>query len=453
MCYTESENLSGVVFTAEIKLWGMSVRIKTKELSYDKVMTLPPDIHKKPRKQSVLFRKLVHLLSLWDLWRVHFIYEENGMERLDKNQPCLILMNHSSFIDLEIVGKLFADRSYQIVCTLDGLVGKKWLMRMLGCIPTKKFMMDMALIRDMIYAVKKLNSSIVMYPEASYSFDGTATPLPDSLGKCLKLLEVPVVMVRTYGAFQRDPLYNGLRRRKIRVSAEVKYLLSPDDIQNKNPQELNKILQKEFEFDHFQWQLKNQVPIREKFRAEGLNRVLYKCPSCLAEGNMKGYGTKLICQDCGREYEMTEYGQMLATEGETEIPHIPDWYRWERECVRKELMDGTYRLDVPVDIYMMVNTKCVYKVGTGNLLHTEEGFHLKGCDGKLDYHQAPGTSYSLYSDFFWYEIGDMICIGNAEAQYYCFPKVERDLVAKARLAAEELYKLSKLTKKKKEHTE
>ena len=43
-----------------------------------------------------------------------------------------------------------------------------------------------------------------MYPEASYSFDGTATPLPDSLGKCVKLLNIPVVMIKTYGAFARD---------------------------------------------------------------------------------------------------------------------------------------------------------------------------------------------------------------------------------------------------------
>ena len=50
---------------------------------------------------------------------------------------------------------------------------------------------------------------------------------------------------------------------------------------------------------------------------------------------------------------------MKAVEGETEIPHIPDWYRWERECVKKELQDGTYRLERQVDIYMMVDSSAV----------------------------------------------------------------------------------------------
>ena len=36
----------------------------------------------------------------------------------------------------------------------------------------------------------------------------------------------------------------------------------------------------------------------------------------------------------------------------------------------------------------------------------------------------------------------MICIGDNETLYYCFPQ-GGDVVAKTRLAAEELYKLSK----------
>lgn len=82
-------------------------------------------------------------------------------------------------------------------------------MRLLGCIPAKKFINDITLIKDMRYTLQKLHASVLMYPEASYSFDGTETPLPDSLGKCIKLLKVPVIMLRTYGAFLRDPLYIG----------------------------------------------------------------------------------------------------------------------------------------------------------------------------------------------------------------------------------------------------
>lgn len=419
------------------------MKIKIKEKKYEDVLALRVGRHQEPLRPGILFRTLLKALSAADLKATHFTSRETGMEKLGKREPCLVLMNHSSFIDLKIAATVLYPRPFNIVCTSDGFVGKNWLMRAIGCIPTKKFVTDMVLVRDMLFAVKKLNSSVLMFPEASYSFDGTATPLPESLGKCLKMLGVPVIMIRTYGAFARDPLYNNLQLRQVDVSADVEYLLSPAEIAEKSVKELNAILAEKFSFDNFRWQQENKIRIAEAFRADSLNRVLYKCPRCLTEGKMLGRGTQISCESCGKRYELTEYGYLQAAEGETEFSHIPDWYRWERDCVRQELENETYCLDVSVDICMMVNTKCIYKVGTGRLKHTPEGFHLTGCDGKLDYTQKPSASYSLYSDYYWYEVGDMICIGNTEALYYCFPKEGGDVVAKTRLAAEELYKLSR----------
>ncbi|MCM1236649.1 MAG: 1-acyl-sn-glycerol-3-phosphate acyltransferase [Ruminococcus flavefaciens] len=441
------------------------MKIKTAKMTYEEALALPRAAHQKPHRQYFLFRVILLLASLWDLWRTHFTYRLIGMQQLGKREPCLILMNHSSFIDLKMAFRLLYTRPFHIVCTLDGFVGKPRLMRLFGCIPTRKFMTDVNLVRDMVYATKTLKSSILMFPEASYSFDGTQTPLPDSLGKCLKILNVPVVMIRTEGAFARDPLYNNLQLRKVRVSAEVEYLFSPEEIREKTPQELNDILKEKFTFDYFRWQQENKVRIREPFRADGLNRMLYKCPHCLREGEMLGQGTTLTCKHCGQTHELTEYGYLQLIDGtenlsghhpesegdtaqttvvaERMFSHVPDWYRWERECVRQEILSGTYRMEIPVTIYLLVNTKKICQVGEGTLTHSAAGFHLTGCGGKLDYRQEPLASYSLYSDFFWYEIGDMICIGNEQAQYYCFPQGCGDIVAKARLAAEELYKITK----------
>ncbi len=419
------------------------MKIKIKEMKYEEVLAKPVGLHRLPRRPGILFRTLLKAVSASELRAANFICRKTGMEKLGKREPCLILMNHSSFIDLKIAAAILYPRPFNIVCTSDGFVGKRRLMYAAGCIPTKKFVTDMVLVRDMMFALKKLKCSVLMYPEASYSFDGTATPLPDTLGKCLKIMGVPVVMVRTYGAFARDPLYNNLQPRNVDVSADMEYLFSPEDIAKKSAAELNEILAEKFSFDNFRWQQENHILIQEAFRADCLNRVLYKCPHCHEEGRMLGKGTKLTCGCCGKEYVLTELGFMEAVEGETEIPHIPDWYRWERECVRKELEEGSYRLDVEVDICMMVNMKGIYRVGTGRLRHSAAGFHLTGCEGKLDYVQRPSASYSLYADYYWYEVGDMICIGNQDALYYCFPVGGGDIVAKARLAAEELYKMSR----------
>jgi 1-acyl-sn-glycerol-3-phosphate acyltransferase len=425
------------------------VKIKIVKSSYPEVLKYSEKRRQKPLRPMMFFRILMKVLSVFGLLKTKFQYREIGMEKLGPKEPCVILMNHSSFTDLKLASTIWFPRPLNIVATQDAYVGKGWLMRLIGCIPTKKFVTDTSLVRDMVYALKELKTSVLLFPEAGYSFDGTATTLPDSLGKCLKIMGAPLVMITTYGAFARDPLYNNLQIRNVKVSADVKYVLSPQELKEMSTDEINAVIKECFSFDNLRWQQENKVRIAEKFRADGLNRVLYKCPHCLEEGKMLGKGTKLVCEACGKAYELTEYGFLEAIDGESAFTHIPDWYRWERECVRKELENGTYHFDRPVEIYMMVNKKALYHVGKGDLKHTMEGFRLTGCDGALDFTQKANATYSLNSDYFWYELGDVICIGDGKALYYCFPQDCKDVVTKARLAAEEIYKMVMANKGKK----
>ena len=422
------------------------MKIKVKRLSYDKVMALPREKHRKPLRPWGLLQFVVRVLAIFDLLPTKFTYDTHGMEKIGKDEPCLILMNHSSFIDLKIVSRIFYPKPYGIVCTSDGFVG--WIMRilmpLLGCIPTRKFVSDVSLVRDIQYMLKEKKTSVLMYPEASYSFDGTATPLPRKMGVLLKKLGVPVVTVITEGAFARDPLYNCLQKRKVKVRADVTCLATAEELKSMSVAELDAKLDEAFGFDNFRWQQENKVVIDEPFRADGLHRILYKCPHCGVEGKTEGKGIALTCHHCGKVYELTELGYLQAEDAK--FTHVPDWYKWEREEVRKELEAGTYKLDTPVEIGIIVNYSAIYMVGEGRLTHTAEGFHLTGCDGKLDYTQGPLSCYSLYADYYWYEIGDVICIGDHDALYYCFPKGNDVSVAKARLATEELYKMKKIRK-------
>lgn len=418
------------------------MKIKECARTYEEICQIGKEKHVLPVKQAAFWRWLIKVLSKGEMKAVNFTYDEIDMDRLGKNEPGLILMNHSSFTDLQIIGTIFAKRQYHIVCTNDGFIGKSGLMRKIGCIPTKKFITDPVLVKDMKYTFDKLNSSIVMYPEASYSFDGTETPIPKSLVKCLKIMKVPVIMVKTQGAYLRDPLYNNLQKREVDVSATVKYLLSPEDIEKKSIDELYDILNEEFKYDHFKTQHEKGIVIDEDFRADGLHRALYKCPSCKSEGRMYGKGITVRCKACDKEYSLEENGTLKAKTGETEFKYVSDWYRWERNSVKTEIEDDTYLMDIDVDIKVLVDMKSIYSIGEGKLTHTKDGFRLIGCDGKLEYIQNGKASYSLYADYFWYEIGDMISIGDSNIQYYCFPKdQESAVVAKARLATEEIYKL------------
>ena len=206
----------------------MKIQVKVKD--FDEVMALPHYKRKNPKKINFFWRSLIRLLSVFGMMGTGFKYETEGLEDL-KKEPCLILMNHSCFLDLQMVSKILYPKHYCIVCTSDAFVGfgglMGWLMRAIGCIPTQKFVTDLSLIQDMNYAFKTLKTSVLMYPEASYSFDGTATALPRKMGVLLKKFDVPVIMIESFGAFSRNPLYNELQIRKgVKVSAKARCLFT-----------------------------------------------------------------------------------------------------------------------------------------------------------------------------------------------------------------------------------
>ena len=113
-----------VVNCRERKGTGIALKIKTASMRYEDVLALPAPVHRKPVRQRLLFRIILLLLSVWDLWATRFTWRTIGLEKLDRGEPCLVLMNHSSFIDLKIAARLLFTRPFHIVCTSDGFVGK-----------------------------------------------------------------------------------------------------------------------------------------------------------------------------------------------------------------------------------------------------------------------------------------------------------------------------------------
>jgi len=96
------------------------MKIKTKVMDFEEVMKLPKPEHIKPKKPNRILETVMRLAAIPDLKAVEFTYEKKNMEKAGDG-PWLILMNHSSFLDLEIASKILYPKRYNIVCTSDGL--------------------------------------------------------------------------------------------------------------------------------------------------------------------------------------------------------------------------------------------------------------------------------------------------------------------------------------------
>ena len=418
------------------------MKIKALDKSYDEVAAIKPPKHYKPKKTNIFWQTLTKVISKIMLSSTEFTHEEVGMERLGKNEPALILMNHSGFTDFEIAYSMLYPRKFNTVAAYETFMGLEWLMKQIGCFSTRKYVTDLMLIRDIQHCITENKSSVLMFPEAVYSLDGTCVTLPKTLAKFIKMLGVPLCVLQTNGVYLQVPAYSYVKKREVPMHAQLRYVLSPEEIKKMSIAQIQEVIDREFSFDDFRWQKENNIVIDEPFRAEGLHKILYKCPHCKKEGTMASSGIHLSCTACGKKWELTELGYLKALDGETYFDHVPDWYKWERECVRREILEGNYGFDVPCDIMMIADTKALYKVGSGRLSHSMEGgFHLTGCDGKIDYHQSSGAMYTCEAIPYWYEIDDVIGMGDSHALYYAFPKEKKEVVGKVKLAVEEIFKI------------
>ena len=400
------------------------------------------DMSMPPKNIKWYLKPITKLLYMPAIKKYKPIITKIGTE--DIKGPFLLLCNHNAFLDFKIASYLLGKNRANYVVAIDGFIGREWLLRNVGCICKRKFTNDMILVKQ-LKRVINMGNVAVLYPEARYSLCGTSAVLPSSLGKLVKFFGVPVVTLICHGHHVNSPFWDTSHERGIdHTEATYKLLFSAEEVKEKSIDEINEAINKDFVYDDFKWQKENNIKIADENRALGLHRVLYQCPHCKTEYKMTSFGSILKCTECSKEWEMTEYGELKAKDGETEFSHIPSWYEWERENVRKEVEEGRYNsgeLDVTVD--SLPNAKKFIRLGEGKLIHDMNGFRVwgKSADGTTFEMVKPVESlYSCHIEYqYLFKHGDCIDLNTLDDTWYIYPKGDNFAVTKMALATEELY--------------
>lgn len=400
------------------------------------------DMDKKPMKEKFYLTPLAYLLSFPSVWKRKLKVNKVNMENIPV--PYLLLCTHHAFIDFKVTtASIFPKRANYIVA-IDGFIKREKLLRNVGGICKRKFTNDTKLFRHIKYSLETLKYIVAVYPEARYTLIGTTAILPDSLAKMCKVLKHPVVVLNMHGNYLTQPVWN-LKMRKVPLAADMTQIITKDEILTLSIEEINDRIHNAFMYDEYKWQKDNGIKITEPYRAEKIHKVLYQCPSCLDEHSMDSKGHIITCNHCKKSYEMDEYGELHATEGKTEFPHIPDWYEFEREQVKQEILSGKYYFEDEVMIESLPNSKGYIPLGKGKLVHDENGFILTGDElGKpLRLVKEPLSLYSLHIEYDYMGKGDCIDLSTLDDTYYIYPIHKKNVVTKLHFAVEELYKIKK----------
>ncbi len=406
---------------------------------------------KYPIRQPLIIVWLIWLLSKIMLIGKKYKVEKINMEGL--KPPYMLLSNHMYFIDFELVAMGTLPYRVNNVMSIDGFYRRPWLIELIGGICTRKYVMDLHLIKS-IRRVLKRGDILAMYPEARYSPCGTTSYMPESLGKLIKINKVPVVAVVHRGNHLLTPFWNFRKPRKVPLYTTMTKILTPEQIEKLSVDEINKIVKDALSYDDYRYQKEKGILITEPYRAEGLHKVLYQCPNCKKESVMNSIGTEIFCESCGKRWNLNDDGTLTALSGETEFSHIPDWFEWERSEVRRQVREGSYSFSDEVEVYSLPRTWRFIPIGNAVVTHdAENGFRIKGHYRGEDYEitRRPLDTNSLHIEYDYCYIKPLDCfdISYENDSFYCYP-TKKNIVTKLAFATEEIYKMQ-MERKNKSH--
>ena len=168
---------------------------------------------------------------------------------------------------------------------------------------------------------------------------------------------------------------------------------------------------------------------------------------------MEAKGAELFCTHCGKRWLWEETGALRALSGKTEFDHIPDWFAWERQQVKKQIEEGNYSFEEDVEVYSLPRVYRYIPLGKAKLTHDpENGFVLRGHYRGEDYriHRQPQQTNSLHVEYDFTPIdgGAYVDISTENDSFYC--RISgRGQVTKLGFATEEIYLRSMAKEKEK----
>ena len=395
------------------------------------------------------------LIIMWLIWllsKIVLIFQKYKVEKINMEgikPPYILLSNHHYFIDFELCALLTFPYRVNNVVSIDGFYRRPWLLELVGAICTRKYTSDLHLVKS-IGKVLSRGDILCMYPEARYTPIGTTSFMPDALGKIVKMNGVPVVTVIHRGNHLHSPFWNFRKPRRVPLHTTMSLTLTADEINKMSVEEINSRIRQAMEYDEYKYQKENGIKITEKHRAEGLHKVLYQCPSCKTESKMDSLGAEIFCKECGKRWTLNEDGTLSANDGNTEFSHIPSWFEWEHEEVKKQVLSGEYSFEDDVEVYSLPRCWRFIELGKAKVTHTiDEGFTIKGTYRGKEYeiNRKPLQQNSLHIEYDYCYIKPFDCfdISTEKDSFYCYPTKE-NVLTKLAFATEEIYKLKKQEK-------
>ncbi|MDR1271860.1 MAG: 1-acyl-sn-glycerol-3-phosphate acyltransferase, partial [Clostridiales Family XIII bacterium] len=310
--------------------------------------------------------------------------------------PFIVVCNHASRLDYIYASLALLPRPLNYVVGYNEFFRShlRFIFRLMQCIPKKNFVRDVFAVR----AMKKVlddKGAIALFPEGMSSISGTNQPSALGSGKLLRYFGVPVVRVMIRGGYFVSTKYN-LDERGGKVEVELDLLFTPEDLCSMTDEEAQLRLDEAIRHDEYEWNKERGHYYDGKGQmAKNLHTLLFRCPKCGAEFEMRSDGSLIECNACGNAAHLDESYGLTPAHGQAVIPANPRvWYDEQRRVIREWVKDENFELREKVKIGVLPeyeylkDQKTSEIAGEGELWLCADGLHFEG--------QREGKPFSFF---------------------------------------------------------
>ena len=251
------------------------------------------------------------------------------VEKLEykKDKPYLILMNHQTGFDQFFIGMAYDGPIYYLAT--EDIFSLGLLSRIIDFlvapIPIKKQTTDLKAIKSCVKVAKE-GGTIALFPEGNRTFHGKTLYFKPSIVKLIRLVKLPVAIMRLEGGYGAQPRWSDVVR-KGDVKAYPSKIIEVDEYSTLSDDELFDLIQKELYVD----ETDSEENFYHKKNAEYMERFLYVCPEC----GLTVFNDLVECLNCHQRIRYLPNKKLQGVTYEFPFTTIGQWYDYQCNYVRK----------------------------------------------------------------------------------------------------------------------
>ena len=256
-----------------------------------------PVLSASPENKVRVERRVHRLIPVFKaaLYPWHRITAE-GWENVPRTGPVLILSNHVGMLD-PITLIIAARRQIHFLATRSLMQepGISRIMQIAAVVPRKKFAADMKSIRR-LKAWGEEGAAVGLFPEGVRTWDGHNSPVLPGIEKLIRLMGMPVGTARLLNVYRQAPRWGAsMRHGRVHVQFDP-----PRTFERKSP--LADLRQ--YVIDRTRVDPEEGWPVWGRNLADGVENVLYACPTCFTVEGIRTGGNTVTCRACGASWTL-----------------------------------------------------------------------------------------------------------------------------------------------------